>query len=346
VTIYIYRKFLNNGTARLYRDAFDQNRDNLRHHFRWFCDLLELLGRFETTDPEQADYFFVPIYTILFEFLRTDIGDLIGQCEYLHRGRHLLFVSGDYNHRARSDKETFAPQRVYPKVYDWLDGRFRLIALESTSELAPADIAIFPYQFAEDYSLNALNRPSRFRLRALGPQGVRVAAGTLLYSFCGALQYPYLPANHVRGDQGIVRLAGAGPDRFIGSAADAEKHFGRELGSYQSIISRSVFTLCPAGYGRWTFRWIEALLHGSIPVLISDGYVLPFAEYVDWDRFTIRVREQDIAAIDGIIRAITWDEIYRRQSDIIKNHRLFTRTSCREMLVRKLAASAQRHSQM
>jgi len=336
--VYIYRELLDERTQRLYQDAYASNLHNLRHHFLWFSDLLALLSQFETREPDEADYFFVPVYTILFEFLRKDVGELIARCAHLDRGNHLLFVSGDYGHRARSPRETSAPTRVYPRPYDWLDSRFVLIALESTSQLHPRDIAIFPYQPARDDggSLAAFNRRSRLRLSGFDLASVRAGQDALVYSFCGALRYPDLPPDHVRGDHGIVRLAGAGRGWFIGSADDARKSFAPQLAGYEAIISRSVFTLCPAGYGRWTFRWIEALLNGSIPIMISDGYVLPFSETVDWRRFVIEFPERDIARLDAFVRSISLDVAYQKQSSIIKSQRLFTRESCRRLLLGRL----------
>lgn len=51
------------------------------------------------------------------------------------------------------------------------------------------------------------------------------------------------------------------------------------LQDYCKILSESVFTLCPRGYGKSSFRIQEALQYGSIPVYISDEFVLPYAFY-------------------------------------------------------------------
>lgn len=52
---------------------------------------------------------------------------------------------------------------------------------------------------------------------------------------------------------------------------------------YCKIMSRSVFALCPRGYGANSFRICEALQHGAIPVYISNKFIIPhdtdFTEY-------------------------------------------------------------------
>ena len=47
------------------------------------------------------------------------------------------------------------------------------------------------------------------------------------------------------------------------------------LEDYCKILARSVFALCPRGYGPTSFRIAEALQYGAIPVAISDILILP-----------------------------------------------------------------------
>lgn len=50
------------------------------------------------------------------------------------------------------------------------------------------------------------------------------------------------------------------------------------LKEYCNIMARSVFALCPRGYGKSSFRIVEAIHYGAIPVYVSDEHVLPFNE--------------------------------------------------------------------
>lgn len=47
---------------------------------------------------------------------------------------------------------------------------------------------------------------------------------------------------------------------------------------YCNILSRSVFALCPRGYGPNSFRIMEGIHSGAIPVYISDSFVQPYNE--------------------------------------------------------------------
>lgn len=48
------------------------------------------------------------------------------------------------------------------------------------------------------------------------------------------------------------------------------------LKEYCHVLARSVFALCPRGYGKSSFRIAEAIQYGAIPVYVSDEFVLPY----------------------------------------------------------------------
>ena len=62
---------------------------------------------------------------------------------------------------------------------------------------------------------------------------------------------------------------------------------------YVHGFQRSTFALCPLGMASWSPRTIESLIYGSIPVIISDHIVLPFHQELDWTHFSIQVLEKD-----------------------------------------------------
>lgn len=74
---------------------------------------------------------------------------------------------------------------------------------------------------------------------------------------------------------------------------------------YKNIISRSVFTLTPRGFGYTSFRLYEAILGGSIPIYIWDNAIsLPFSEEIKWDEFCVIVHNNDIEDIPSILNNI------------------------------------------
>ncbi len=74
---------------------------------------------------------------------------------------------------------------------------------------------------------------------------------------------------------------------------------------YIRTMNRSVFSLCPRGFGLTSFRLFEAIAARAIPVYIwSEDAVLPYKDKIVWDSFCVLVHEDDISMIPDILRQI------------------------------------------
>lgn len=79
-------------------------------------------------------------------------------------------------------------------------------------------------------------------------------------------------------------------------------------------LSLSVFTLCPRGFGPTSFRIQEALQYGSIPVYISDEFIIP--HNVPFEKYGVLIEAKDAHRVHEILSAIPDSEIHRRQEAI------------------------------
>jgi len=77
---------------------------------------------------------------------------------------------------------------------------------------------------------------------------------------------------------------------------------------YINQLKRSIFSLCPRGYGRTSFRLYESMMMGSIPVIISDAWKPPLYDVLDWNEFSLYVDENDISRIPEILATLS-DEV-------------------------------------
>lgn len=73
---------------------------------------------------------------------------------------------------------------------------------------------------------------------------------------------------------------------------------------YQSEIARSVFCLCPLGWAPWSPRLVESVALGCVPVIIADGIRLPFPLAVKWPEISLTVAERDVGKLGEILRHV------------------------------------------
>ncbi|XP_057460515.1 probable glycosyltransferase At5g03795 isoform X1 [Actinidia eriantha] len=84
--------------------------------------------------------------------------------------------------------------------------------------------------------------------------------------------------------------------------------------SYESMLKKSRFCLCPSGYEVASPRVIEAIYAECVPVLISDGYVPPLSDVLNWKAFSVSVAVKDIPNLKRILMGIS-------QSQYLRMHR-------------------------
>lgn len=85
-----------------------------------------------------------------------------------------------------------------------------------------------------------------------------------------------------------------------------KKYFIQEsLGysAFQSVMERSIYALCPRGYGATSFRICEALHYGAIPVYIYDKDWTPWPLELDFNEIGVLIPAKDLSHLDEILNA-------------------------------------------
>ncbi|CAB1064791.1 hypothetical protein D1BOALGB6SA_9588 [Olavius sp. associated proteobacterium Delta 1] len=82
------------------------------------------------------------------------------------------------------------------------------------------------------------------------------------------------------------------------------------------IVAQSAATLCPRGFGVQSIRFFETLSAGRIPILISDHYVLPLENLINYSAFTWQVDETKISNLQdevlSFFRTHTNDDLIQK----------------------------------
>ena len=72
--------------------------------------------------------------------------------------------------------------------------------------------------------------------------------------------------------------------------------------AYRDILSRSLFSLSPRGYGYTSFRIYEAIQMESIPIYVWDKEkVLPFSDEINWEEFCIIIHTSELNKLREIV---------------------------------------------
>eukprot|EP00250_Pteridium_aquilinum_P034354 c7473_g1_i1 orf=269-1519(-) len=83
--------------------------------------------------------------------------------------------------------------------------------------------------------------------------------------------------------------------------------------TYYEDMQRSIFCLCPLGWAPWSPRLVEAVVFGCIPVIIADDIVLPFADVIPWREIGVFVGESDVPKLDTILTSLSATEVLKKQ---------------------------------
>jgi hypothetical protein len=152
------------------------------------------------------------------------------------------------------------------------------------NDLRGLDIIVFAMSGNKiDYALPLICQPHEFEFEN---------ERTITASFCGKMTHPIrdeLMARY-RYHRGYYMSNGS-----------------LNLRDYCRMLSMSVFSFCPRGYGATSFRIMESLQYGAIPIYISDDFIVPHGK--DFGDYGILVKAGDIEKLDLMIKAFTPGQI-------------------------------------
>lgn len=105
--------------------------------------------------------------------------------------------------------------------------------------------------------------------------------------------------------------------------------------TFCDVMSRSVFALCPRGFGLSSFRICEALEQGAIPVYISDEWIVP--GNIDFNTYGVLVHSSEVDQLDAILYNISKDKIKAKQEVGIEIYKqLYTFEGCKQLILQNL----------
>ncbi|XP_053617126.1 exostosin-1 isoform X1 [Plodia interpunctella] len=88
---------------------------------------------------------------------------------------------------------------------------------------------------------------------------------------------------------------------------------------YEQLLANSTFCLVARGRRLGSYRFLEALAAGCVPVLLSNGWRLPFDERIDWRRAVIWADERLLLQVPELVRSVPPERVLalRQQTQLL-----------------------------
>jgi len=93
-----------------------------------------------------------------------------------------------------------------------------------------------------------------------------------------------------------------------------------DISTFEDMMNRSIFALCPRGFGKTSFRMYEAIQMGCIPVYIYDDPWLPYKHKINWEDLGVLCHVDDLPYLSDILHSYSEEKIKKMQSELKKHY--------------------------
>ncbi|GMH23820.1 hypothetical protein Nepgr_025663 [Nepenthes gracilis] len=92
---------------------------------------------------------------------------------------------------------------------------------------------------------------------------------------------------------------------------------------YRGYMKSSKYCICARGYEVHTPRVVESIFYECVPVIVSDNYVPPFFQILNWEAFSVFILEKDIPNLRNILLSIPEERYLEMQQRVKMAQRHF-----------------------
>ncbi|KAE9456682.1 hypothetical protein C3L33_11415, partial [Rhododendron williamsianum] len=280
-------------------------RDAMINQNRIFINLMETNTRFRTRDPDRAHVYYLPFSVVM--ILDTLFDPVIRDKAVLERiiSGYVRLVSSKYPYWNRSlgadhfmlSCHDWGPRATW-YVHQLYFTSIRVLCNANTSEhFNPKKDASFPEINLKTGEIEGLTG------------GLPASNRTVLAFFAGSAHGKIRPAflKHWMEKDEDVRVYKNLPEGI----------------SYPDMMKKSRYCICPSGWEVASPRIVEAIYAECVPVLISQNYVLPFSDVLNWNSFSVQVSVSEIPNLKKILVGIPEDRYLRLQQGVRQVQRHF-----------------------
>ncbi|KAL6330963.1 hypothetical protein AAG906_009391 [Vitis piasezkii] len=273
----------------------------------WFMKLMERNKRFVVKDPRQAQLFYMPFSSRMLEYKlyvrnshnRTNLRQYLKQYSEKIAAKYRF-----WNRTGGSDHFLVA-------CHDWAPYETRHHMEQCIKALCNADVTA-GFKIGRDVSLpETYVRSARNPLRDLG--GKPPSERHILAFYAGNMHGYLRPIllKYWKDKDPDMKIYGPMPPGVASKM------------NYIQHMKSSKFCICPKGYEVNSPRVVEAIFYECVPVIISDNFVPPFFDVLDWGAFSIILAEKDIPNLKDVLLSIPNEKYLQMQLGVRKVQKHF-----------------------
>ncbi|CAN1134774.1 Probable glycosyltransferase At5g03795 [Linum perenne] len=268
----------------------------------WFMKLMENNQHFVTKDPSKAHLFYIPFSSRHLE-LKLYVRKSHSRVNLVEYMKNFVDMLGEkYPFWNRTD----GTDHFVAACHDWAPAETRGRMLKCIRALCNSDLEV-GFSIGKDVSLpETYVRSAKNPLKNLEVNLPPSSQRKILAFFAGNVHGYVRPIllDHWENKDPEMRITGPMPHVKGGR-------------NYIEMMKNSKFCICPRGFEVNSPRIVESIFFECVPVIISDNFVPPFFEVLEWESFAVFVLEKDIPNLKKILVSIS-DERYAEMHKRVK----------------------------
>ncbi|KAF7851861.1 hypothetical protein BT93_L2020 [Corymbia citriodora subsp. variegata] len=273
----------------------------------WFMKLMKGNKQYLVKNPRKAHLFYMPFSSRMLEYAvyvrnshnRTNLRQYLKQYTDKISARYPFF------------NRTGGADHFLVACHDWAPYETRHHMERCIKALCNADVTA-GFKIGRDVSLpETYVRSARNPLRDLGG---KPPSQRHVLAFYAGNNHGYLRPillKHWKDKDPDMKIFGLMPPGVASKM------------SYIHHMKSSKYCICPKGYEVNSPRVVEAIFYECVPVIISDNFVPPFFEVLDWGAFSVILAEKDIPNLKNILLSIPEEKYKEMQLRVRKVQRHF-----------------------
>lgn len=288
VTVYVYP---------IFNYVDEHGKELTRQASREFMELLEAIqqSKFYTSDPTKACLLIPSLDTLNQEGLNLNaVSQILNSLPHWDNGtNHLLF--------------------------NMLPGMLPSYTTSLEVNTAQAMVAgggfdSWTFRRSHDISIPVFN-PARYELDS--SLAKRCDRQWLLISAQPGIHFEFraVVASLAKAHHDVLNLTSCG--RASNANGNRLRCHGNRHYKYPDILTEGKFCLVVRAARLGQMAFSDVLSAGCIPVVVADEYVLPFSEVLDWKRAAVRIREDELEDVVGILKGFSEARVAEMRSQVL-----------------------------